>query len=292
MRLPPVSLVALVAILTFGLFGTGCSHFARRNSAATVGNRVAIALTINGTEQPTPQQWATMIKAIEPELAVYGLVLVDDLALADRILRIDITPSLTDPNSGRAVVLGWRANPLRGITYARAGSTPAFRTSYTSGLSTYYNSTFGYERYSDHGYSSGYAGGSSGGSTAAPTNPPGKPTHPETHRGDRPPGTTPPADRGRGRYAGGELPRHPDRGHRHEPPTSSPTSTSPSGGSSSHSSGSSSSPSYSSSSSSSSGSYSSGSSGSYSSSSATTSSSSPSSSPSSGAQLSRATKEK
>ena len=303
MRFSPPPLLAGIAVLALGLFATGCNHSARRTSNPTFGNRVAIALTVNGTEQPSPQQWAALFAALQPQLAAYGLVLVDDLAQADRILRIDFTPSITDPTtSGRATMLGWRANPMYGYSYANS-SSPSFQSAsytsgmsgYTSGMSAYNSSTYGYDRYPNGGYSPGYSGGSSGGSTTVATTtpvkpnhpgyrhddrPPGQPNPPEHRHDDRPPGTSPPASGDHGRYAGGDRPPPPNRdSHPHPaPPAPPPTYASSSGQSSSYSAPSYSAPSYSSSSAGSSGAYSSSSSsGSVSSSSAAASSGSSSS---------------
>ena len=290
MRFCPHPLLAGIAVLALGLLASGCNHSARRTANPTFGHRVAIALTVNGTEQPSPQQWAALFAALQPQLAAYGLVLVDDLAQADRILRIDFTPSIIDPNnSGRATVLGWRANPLHGYSYANNSSTSFPSASYTSGMSAYNSSTYGYDRYPNGGYSPGYGGGSSGGSTTVATTAPAKPNHPgyrhddrppgqpnpPGHRhDDRPPGTTPPASGDHGRYAGGDRPPNPDRSShpRPSPPALPPTYASSSGSSSSYSA-----PSYSSSS---------GSSGSYSSSSSSGSGSSSSASAGSGSSSS------
>ena len=268
MRPPLFSPLTLIAMLTLGLLSSGCSYFTHRAS----NNRVAIALTVNGTEQPNAKQWAHVVDALKPELTARGLVLVKDLADADRILRIDFIPDVADPDAaGNAVFLGWRTNPLRAISYAST-STPATSLSYVNyshGLSAYNSSLYGYDRYSEYnyGYGYGYDGGYSGGTTTVttPTTPPVKPDHPGRHHEDHPPGSTPPPNSGPGRWVGYDHHHHPDpivqpRPDRPIPPAQSYTSSS-SGSSSSYSSSSGSyTPSSSSSYSSSSGSYSSSSS--------------------------------
>jgi hypothetical protein len=167
------SLSALLALAALLVFSTGCVQRTHRAS----GNRVALALTVNGTEQPNAEQWANVVAALKPELTAQGLVLVNDLADADRILRIDFTPSFTAPNSaGHAMFLGWRINPLRAPAFASASRTSLSYVNYSSGLSAYHNSPYGYDRYSDYGY--GYSGGGSTASVTPPTAPPSTPPHP------------------------------------------------------------------------------------------------------------------
>ena len=236
------SLLALIAIVTLAFLSAGCVNSSRRASS----NRVAVALTVNGTEQPNAEQWANVIAALKPALAAQGLVLVNDLADADRILRIDFTPSLTTPNSaGHAVFLGWRINPLRALTYAANPRTSLSYVNYSSGLSAYHNSTYGFDRYADYSYSYGHGGGVPSPTTTAP--PPDKTGHPGKHRQDLPPGTPPPERHGPGRFVGVDPHPHPHPGNRPHPdhpprPASSdgPSSYSSPTGSSSYSSSSSS----------------------------------------------------
>jgi hypothetical protein len=232
------SLSALLALAALLVFSTGCVQRTHRAS----GNRVALALTVNGTEQPNAEQWANVVAALKPELTAQGLVLVNDLADADRILRIDFTPSFTAPNSaGHAMFLGWRINPLRAPAFASASRTSLSYVNYSSGLSAYHNSPYGYDRYSDYGY--GYSGGGSTASVTPPTAPPSTPPHKTVPPGrpsdDCPPGTSPPHRSGPGRFVGVDPDPHPRPGHRHNPdlpPPPTPRYPTSSNGSSSYSS--------------------------------------------------------
>jgi hypothetical protein len=229
------TLSALLALAALLVLGTGCVQRTHRAS----GNRVAVALTVNGTEQPNAEQWANVIAALKPELAAQGLILVNDLADADRILRIDFTPSFTAPNSaGHAVFLGWRINPLRAPAFAARPSTSLSYVNYSSGLSAYHNSPYGYDRYSDYGYS--YSGGGVTGTTSpsAPSTPaPDKTVPPGRPRDDCPPGTNPPHRSGPGRFVGVDPDPRPRPGHPHHPdrpPPPTPRYPSSSEGSSSY----------------------------------------------------------
>ena len=74
----------------------------------------ALSVTVNGGLHPTPSQWAAIQFTFSRLLAAQGLVLVSDVGLADRILRIDFTPDPEDPdNKGRAAIVGVRVNDQR-----------------------------------------------------------------------------------------------------------------------------------------------------------------------------------
>src|SRR5690349_20733886 len=108
--------VALLTLLALG--SAGCALFPRKTVAARPSRprAFAIAITVNGVLQPTPQQWAAIQAKVVDELAVHGWILVSDLALADDILRIHFTPNPNDPeNSGRARLIGIRPNPRLAI---------------------------------------------------------------------------------------------------------------------------------------------------------------------------------
>ena len=147
-------LVILFAALGLAVIGAGCAQTSRwpsRSYRRGPTNTVAIALTVNGGDKPTPEQFALVCKAAEPQLAALGWELVTDVNHADRIVRIDFTPNPLAPDtSGRAVYLGMRLNP-RGPTalaYAAAAAnrgTPGF--GFTSLTTSYSNPYYGYDRY-------------------------------------------------------------------------------------------------------------------------------------------------
>lgn len=146
----------------------GCSTFARKQ--ATPSPRTfALAVTVHGTLQPTPAQFAAIQAAAARELTALGYVLVSDLTLADRIIRVDFTPNPTDPeHSGRAVVVGFRYNPYRTAT----NHDPFGRLAYVNSTPIrawhgYYDSPYSYSSYDPmhmySWYSDGYAYGGGGG---------------------------------------------------------------------------------------------------------------------------------
>lgn len=129
--------LALWAIATLALLA-GCNH--RTDSA--LGNRVGVALTVNGGSAPTGQQTQLVLNSIRPELERQGFILVTDLSAADRIIRVDFTPDEFFPEiAGNAVVLGWRVNPAvyRGYGSGNYAVQPF--------ISAYYASNYGYDRY-------------------------------------------------------------------------------------------------------------------------------------------------
>ena len=176
-----------VAFLTLLVVGaTGCSHFARK-SATPVQYRpraFAIAITVNGVLQPTPQQWAAIQAKVVEELAPHGWILVSDLALADQILRIDFTPNPNDPeNSGRARLIGVRPNPRLAI--ASTSSIGRYPTSFGY-MGTFQNASWGFGGFSNnyyYGWSNSYYDGYSYSSanlnpSIAPIPPATQPIHP------------------------------------------------------------------------------------------------------------------
>ena len=211
MRRSLLFVLALIAFVALTLVNAGCVNLARRAS----GNRVAVALTVNGTEQPNAEQWANVIAALKPELDAQGLVLVNHLADADRILRVDFTPSFTAPNSaGHAVFLGWRVNPLGALAYVANTNANLSYVNYSSGLSAYHNSTYGYDRYGD--YTNSYSrGGVPSPTTTTP--PPDKSGHPGRPREGGQSGSRPPERHGPGHFVGGDPHPHPNPGNRPHP---------------------------------------------------------------------------
>lgn len=172
---------------------TGCANFARKPALTTRGPLVvALAVTVNGSEQPTPSQWAAIVASVRPALEAAGYVFATNLATADRILRIDFTPDPLAPETrGHAVALGWRTNP-----------SAIARTSYTSSPSS-----FSYVNYG-MGYNNSFYDYYNGGSqtwTRSSGDKPAPPTHtgPGHHLGR--PEDCPPdhGSRSPGRYAGG-----------------------------------------------------------------------------------------
>lgn len=178
-----VPLSALVAITLATFLSAGCALFSRRSAAAPDRPRAyALAVTVNGVLQPTPAQWAAVQAKLAQELNALGYVLVTDLALADKILRIDFTPNPNDPeNSGHARLLSVRDNPL--TTLVTTTSVGRYPTSF-SYAGTFQNPfwNYGYANNSFYSWNNSYYDGFSYGSanlspisppvTTRPTNPP------------------------------------------------------------------------------------------------------------------------
>lgn len=207
--LPLVTLgVALAAL-------GGCNHTSSprpgSGPAAAANPRAvtyALAVSVAGGLQPTPAQWASIQATFARVLAAEGLVLVTDLSLADRILRIDFLPDLTDPeNRGQAVIVSVRSNPQRGAT-AALSPTLASYSPYPSSFGWNGNSWgsyngFGYDPY--YGYGNSYYDGYSYGS---PTLNPRRPVPP--------PAVKPPGYAHHHTYPGKPDHKDPD-GQRHHP---------------------------------------------------------------------------
>ena len=205
------------ALLSVAAFGTsGCvSHRAKSAAYQPRVRTYALAVTVHGGLQPTPVQFAAIQAKAAQQFAGSGYVLVTDLSLAERILRIDFSPNPNDPeNSGRALILGFRTNPY----YAMASSNRAspyptsfgFAGSFTNSSLSSLN-PYGYNYY---GYGNSYYDGYTYSSpTLNPVNPPvsTKPVHPPfRHNPDYCP---PDSNRVRpleGTFAAGFNPRSPN----------------------------------------------------------------------------------
>lgn len=167
-------LLALIVFLVLG--AAGCATFTRKSSAPAQfrPRAFALAVSVNGGLQPTPQQWATIQAKVAESLAVHGWVLVTDLALADSILRIDFTPGPNDPeNSGVVRVIAIRDNPR--VSIASTTSVGRYPTSFGY-LGSFQNATYGYSGFSNNYYygwaNSYYDGYSYGSANLNPSNPP------------------------------------------------------------------------------------------------------------------------
>jgi hypothetical protein len=139
-RIPSLGLALAVALAT-----VGCSTQSsiRGHSAGYAAPRraptYALAVTVHGALQPTPQQWASIQAKIADELYWRGALLVTDLALAERIIRLDFKPNPNDPEtSGQLVLLGVRLNPYYGTSnsgiLASSASFPSYSFSQLMGL--------------------------------------------------------------------------------------------------------------------------------------------------------------
>jgi hypothetical protein len=135
-------------------------------------------------------------------LAAKGWVLVNDVSLADHILRVDFTPDPEAPEaSGHATVLSIRRNPRSMV--ARRGTGPysngafSYSSNFSSGWMSsgfYSNSYYGYGGFYDDGYFGGSGSYTPVIFTPTPKTPPLR--HHPGFRDDCPPGHNP------GQFAG------------------------------------------------------------------------------------------
>jgi hypothetical protein len=210
------SLLALVILVVLVCLGAGCAT--SRSTARTVRPRsFVLAVTVHGSLQPTPQQWAMIQARFARALEAKGWVLVNDVSLADHILRVDFTPDPEAPEDrGHATILSVRRNPLS--TVARRGTGPysngafSYSSNFSSGWMSsnfYSNSYYGYGGFYDDGYFGGSGSYTPVIFTPTPKTPPLR--HHPGFRDDCPPGHTP------GHFAG----HTPDPAHdRPRPPPS------------------------------------------------------------------------
>lgn len=161
------ALAALAALLAFGT--VGCAHRISGHSpgyaAARRAPTFALAVTVHGGLQPTAGQWAAIQAKIAEELSWRGAVLVTDISLADKIIRIDFRPDPIDPeNAGHLVILGVRTNPYAGIarTTPSIGFAPGFsfanayyRNGWWGSSNFYSGDYFNYIGPWENGYTSG-----------------------------------------------------------------------------------------------------------------------------------------
>jgi hypothetical protein len=126
-----------LALLVFVFGAAGCASV-QTPLAGPRKNTVALSISVNGTDQPNPAQWAALVASLEPELKAKGWVLVHDLSTAAQILRVNFIPDFMAPDaSGRIVVIGLMTNPRTAIA-----ANTAFRSVYSSGFSTYSRNSF------------------------------------------------------------------------------------------------------------------------------------------------------
>jgi hypothetical protein len=185
------SLLGSVALLLLLALGAGCAT--TRSTARTARPRsFVLSVTVHGSLQPTPQQWAMIQARFSRALAARGWVLVNDVSLADHILRVDFTPDPENPEErGRATVLAVKRNPLS--TVARQGTGPystggySYASSFSSMMSSnfYSNNYYGYGGFYDDGYSNGWSAYTPVIFAPAPTTPPYR--HHPGFRDDCPP---------------------------------------------------------------------------------------------------------
>lgn len=189
----PVVLLSLAVLVVSGCYTTTRRPLARSyNAPRTI--TYALAVSVHGGLQPTPGQWAALQKKFAKELADVGALLVTDIYLADRIIRVDFFPDETDAEgSGRAVIVSVRSNNLTNSSSALAFSGGRYPTTFGFGAG-FLSSLYAFDSSSYYGYGNAYYDGYTYGT---PTLNPRKPVPPTP--------VTPPG-------------AHPHPGHRNHPP--------------------------------------------------------------------------
>lgn len=183
MKRPLFVWIALLGLLALGV--TGCTSLSSsRTSTVNRPRSFALAVTVNNADQPTAEQWAVIQANFSRWLNARGWVLVNDVSLADHILRVNFTHDPSDPESkGVARIVRVMKNPLS--TVARRGTSPypsygfGYADPFASNwplFSSYYSGYSGYGSF----YSDSYWGSSW---THTPVTKPTTP--PRHHPGDR-----------------------------------------------------------------------------------------------------------
>ena len=191
----PLVVLSLAVLVVSGCYTTTRRPLAR-SYAAPRQISYALAVSVHGGLQPTPGQWAALQKKFAKELAAVGALLVTDIYLADRIIRVDFFPDETDAEgSGRAVIVSVRSNNLTNSSSSSALAFSGGRYPTTFGFGAgFLSSLYGFDSSSYYGYGNAYYDGYT---YATPTLNPRKPVPPTPVT---PPGT------------------HPHPGHRNHPP--------------------------------------------------------------------------
>lgn len=214
---PASLLLTLVGLAALSVLSAGCSNLSTTQSSWVTQKRTptfALAVSIVGGAEPSAAQWKALQNRFALSVANRGGVLINDLARADYIIRVDFLPDPLDPNGGTALIDGIRRNvkevavspyPTSPASFASAnpyswGMGYGFGSDYY-GYGSYYGYGYPYGYGYNYGYPYDYPGYSSGGGyvatppvtkpgTGTPGTPhhPGRPHHPGT---PHPPGTHP-----------------------------------------------------------------------------------------------------
>jgi hypothetical protein len=174
--------VLFVALALLAVGVTGCSTVESRPSAVRGPRQVALFLTVNGTDKPTPDQLAAVQKALAPLFATQGWVLVEAESRGADPLRVDLSTNPDHPESpGILTILGLGLNPLSAIA-ARAARPGVY---YPSGIyDPYYDRAYynrgTYDRH-DHRPWTEPSSGSGGTYTPPPSTPSAPPSPPPSY---------------------------------------------------------------------------------------------------------------
>jgi hypothetical protein len=108
--------LALVAGLATGILlgSAGCSHSSGVAKAPPSAPLTFIlSVTVEGGGQLAPEEWAALRTTFQNALAHQGCRLIDEVAQADGIIRVQIYANENDAATGIARVVGIMRNPAR-----------------------------------------------------------------------------------------------------------------------------------------------------------------------------------
>src|SRR3954451_6895949 len=139
-----VGVFALGVLLT----AAGCVQPSTRGVVPHPSHTYALSVTLPDGSPVTAEQWAIVKDAFQQQLATAGGELVDNVSLADRIIRVVYTPAADPTATGTAVVVTGQPNPAYAFNAPR-GIMPVAYSSYSSGLDPAYYQFSGYNCYYD-----------------------------------------------------------------------------------------------------------------------------------------------
>jgi hypothetical protein len=132
MKRPLWSIAVLLA--SFALLDVSCTSVGDNPVRARTATRTfALAVTVNGGTQPSPEQWAALRATFAEMLAKRGYTLVDNPAHAANLVHVNFVTPPGDPLTGTAIVLSIeQAPPPLSIGYPGAGDYGPRRVSLAS----------------------------------------------------------------------------------------------------------------------------------------------------------------
>ncbi len=185
------SIVSLAALaLGFALSTSGCASVRKPTAVRHTTPIYALAVTVVGGQQPTAVQWAALRDRFSRALAARGLVLVNDIGLADQVIMVELASATDGSSLGTATVTGIEPNVLSYASVTQPstvyptsyGYLGAFATSPWPGYTTYNGTIYGYT--DPYAYWNDYNSG--GGYTVVPNNPVTPPSRPNHEHPDHP----------------------------------------------------------------------------------------------------------
>src|SRR4051812_40925872 len=128
-------LLVSVGVFALGMMlgASGCVQPSTRGVVPHSSHTYALSVTLPDGSPVTAEQWAIVKDAFQQQLAAAGGDLVDNISLADRIIRVVYPPAADPTATGTAVVVTVQPNPIYAFNAPR-GIMPVAYSSYASGL--------------------------------------------------------------------------------------------------------------------------------------------------------------